>query len=166
MDLDTKNKINSFCKSHTKAELQKMCKEKNKVVSGTKYDLASRLFSQNDEKNISIDKSNNIILRICKNKFGNYCHEESKLVFDINTKRVIGLQLENGNVRPINRSDIEICQKYKFQYSMPQSLDPSPIYEVLENSDKEDEESESHDIEEEDDQDEDMMEDEINEDDD
>jgi len=60
------------------------------------------------------------------------------MVFDANTKRVIGVQLSNGNVRPLQRSDIEICQKYKFQYNLPTSLDPSPIFEILENSDNED----------------------------
>jgi hypothetical protein len=69
-------------------------------------------------------------------------HNDTNMVFDIHTKKVIGVQLPNGNVRTLNRNDIEICQKYKFQYNMPVLLDPSPIYEILENSDKENSDSE------------------------
>jgi hypothetical protein len=89
-------------------------------------------------KDSSLTDNKNLILKISKNEFGNYSHNESCMVFDANTKRVIGVQLSNGNVRPLQRSDIEICQKYKFQYNLPTSLDPSPIFEILENSDNED----------------------------
>ena len=119
-----------------------MCKEKNLSVKGTKYDMAMRILDIHEKKPI-IDSST-IILRIKKNQYGNYTHEESSMVFDQNTKRVIGVQLENGNIRTLNRNDIETCQKYKFQYDLPVSLDPSPIFEILENSDDDHGESESY----------------------
>jgi hypothetical protein len=143
MDEVTKKKVNSFVRSHSKNALQKMCKDGQKSQSGTKYDMALRVLNISEkvveQPTTKCDKSP-LILKIAKNEFGNYTHRESGMVFDQNTKRVIGVQLPNGNVRPLQRCDIEICQKYKFQFNLPTSLDPSPIFEILENSDNEDKE--------------------------
>jgi hypothetical protein len=144
MDEATKKKVNSFVRSHSKIDLQKMCKERQKSQSGTKYDMALRVLEVTEKCvtcNPKTEKTPSaLILKIVKNQFGNYAHHDSGMVFDPNTKRVIGVQLSNGNVRPLQRSDIEICQKYKFQFNIPTSLDPSPIFEILENSDNEDKE--------------------------
>lgn len=141
MDEANVKKVNNFVRIHTKTDLQKLCKEKNKCISGTKYDMAVRILGLDEKmssKELPSTDNKSLILKISKNEFGNYAHNESLMVFDANTKRVIGVQLPNGNVRPLQRSDIETCQKYKFQYNLPTSLDPSPIFEILENSDNED----------------------------
>jgi hypothetical protein len=140
MDEHTKKKVNSFVRSHSKNELLKMCKENNKLVSGTKFDMAVRILNieTKDTKKSSVDHdSSSLILKIAKNEFGNFVHRDSNMVFDAHSKRVIGVQLENGNVRSLQRKDIDICQKYKFQFNFPTLLDPSPIFEILENSDHE-----------------------------
>jgi hypothetical protein len=140
MNENLKKKINSLVRNTSKNDLIKQCQEKNYDTSGSKYDLAIRILKiEKKEENKNIP---NIILKIEKNKYGNYMHNDTNMVFDIHTKKVIGVQLPNGNVRTLNRNDIEICQKYKFQYNMPVLLDPSPIYEILENSDKENSDSE------------------------
>jgi hypothetical protein len=156
MDEETQKRVNLLVKTNTKTELQKMCKEKNKSMSGTKIDMAQRVLGIVVQKAVSssieeggstatagkkkdafsvVTPNSNLILRIAKNKFGHYTHEETSMVFDPITKRVIGVQLPSGSVRSLQRVDIDTCQKYKFQYNLPNMLDPSPIYEVLENSD-------------------------------
>jgi hypothetical protein len=142
MDEATKKKVNSFVRSHSKTDLQEMCKKQQKSQSGTKFDMALRVLDISEKTNQpKSDKvQSTLILKIVKNEFGNYAHLESGMVFDSNTKRVIGVQLPNGNVRPLQRNDIETCQKYKFQFNFPTSLDPSPIFEILENSDDENQE--------------------------
>lgn len=140
MDENTQKKVNSMVRSHSKNDLLKICKTQNKSANGTKYDLVLRILNLEEKMNKNretLEKQPSIILRIEKNSYGNYVHKDTGLVFDKNTRKVIGKQLENGNIRPINRSDIEICQKYKFQYNLPNQLDPSPIFEILENSDDE-----------------------------
>jgi hypothetical protein len=137
MDDGSQKKINAFIRNHNKTDLVKMCKEKNLDCNGTKYDMVIRILNI-EKKEIPIASNESpLILRIKKNTFNNYTHDESSMVFDQHTKRVIGVQLPNGNVRPLQRNDIEICQKYKFQFDLPTSLDPSPIFEILENSDDE-----------------------------
>jgi len=152
MDEESQKRVNLLVKTKTKTELQMMCKEKKKSISGTKIDMAQRVLGIVVEKAPIVKQTvnepgkkkdafsvaatdSNLILRIAKNKFGHYTHEETSLVFDPVTKRVIGVQQSTGSVRSLQRSDIDQCQKYKFQYNLPNMLDPSPIYEVLENSD-------------------------------
>jgi hypothetical protein len=157
MDEETQKRVNLLVKTNTKTELQQMCKEKNKSMSGTKIDMAQRVLGIVVQKAVSstsasqdeggstagkkkdafsvVAPDSSLILRIAKNKFGHYTHDETSMVFDPITKRVIGVQLPSGSVRSLQRIDIDTCQKFKFQYNFPNMLDPSPIYEVLENSD-------------------------------
>lgn len=161
MDECIQKKVNAFVRNHSKSDLLKICKEKNLDTNGTKFDMTLRILNINfnheqTHKNKINGNNEQFILRIKKNEFGNYTHNESLMVFDPNTKKVIGAECPNGNIRPLNRNDIEICQKYKFQYNLPISLDPSPIFEIFENSDNEknsdkNEYSDIDDIEEEDD---------------
>lgn len=150
MDESFTRKINTFVRAHTKTELVTMCKQKNVSSNGTKHDLALRILEVKTEsfpkkKTVEEDKDS-LILRIVKNAHGNYVHEKTLMVFDPNTKRVMGVQNKNGSIRPLNRNDIDICQKHKFQYVIPDLLDPSPIFEILENSDNENDENHNSDF--------------------
>lgn len=69
---------------------------------------------------IQTDMSN---LTIRRNKFGNYMHEETNLVFDKESKLVIGMQTEDGKINKLTIADIENCNKYNFEYSMPDNLE-------------------------------------------
>lgn len=61
-------------------------------------------------------------LEIRKNKFGNEEHFESGLVFNKETKMVIGKQNPNGKLESLTDKDIETCKKYKFLYKLPENL--------------------------------------------
>ena len=63
-------------------------------------------------------------LEIIKNKYGNFEHTETNLVFQsaINQK-VIGKQMEDGTLADLTPSDIETCKLYKFSYNLPMNLD-------------------------------------------
>lgn len=66
------------------------------------------------------DKSGTLEIR--KNKFGNEEHFESGLVFNKETKMVIGKQNPDGKLESLTDKDIETCKKYKFLYKLPENL--------------------------------------------
>lgn len=63
------------------------------------------------------------IIQISKNKFGNFEHSETGLIFDKDDQMVIGKQLPDGSVEDITDADIQLCKKYKFSYKLPENLD-------------------------------------------
>jgi hypothetical protein len=67
-----------------------------------------------------VEKSGTLEIR--KNKFGNEEHFESGLVFNKETKMVIGKQNPNGKLESLTDKDIETCKKYKFLYKLPENL--------------------------------------------
>ena len=50
-------------------------------------------------------------------------HEQSKLVFDKDSKHVIGKQCDSGKVLNLTSEDIENCNKFRFEYILPDNLD-------------------------------------------
>ena len=117
-----------------KSELIEMCKCKQLKVSGTKTDLINRIVqSDNTQKTLIlkpqeapvikklIEKSPK--LQITKNSFGNFCHNETSFVFDCNTQKVYGKQNKNGTIDVLTSADIDICNKYKFSFMIPNNLD-------------------------------------------
>ena len=119
----------------SKAELVAMCKKKGKKCSGTKNELISRLVSKPVVKKTKkkkkelktppvIKKINASIpaIQIRKNKFGNYEHVDSGLIFNKHTKKVIGKQHSDGQIIELSHSDIDLCNKYKFSYNLPENL--------------------------------------------
>jgi hypothetical protein len=119
----------------SKAELVAMCKKEGKKCSGTKTELISRLVSKSNEKKKKnkkkelktppvIKKINASIpaIQIRKNKFGNYEHVDTGLIFNKHTKKVIGKQHSDGQIIELSHSDIDLCNKYKFSYNLPENL--------------------------------------------
>ena len=93
-------------------------------------------------------------LEIRKNKFGNEEHFESGLVFNKETKMVIGKQNPNGKLESLTDKDIETCKKYKFLYKLPDNLSVDKGLQnvkVDELDDEDEEELDEDDIEEEED---------------
>jgi len=151
MEKTDKKLFNSYLRNHTKEKLIEECKSKNLSTVGTKADMVLRILNVNTPI-ISFSNSKTVVteekspqktilptintIKILKNKFNHYCHNESKLVFDMTSKRVIGVQLDNGNIRSLKRDDIELCKLYKFKYNLPETLEQ--VYDILENSDIED----------------------------
>ena len=47
---------------------------------------------------------------------------ENKLVMNINTHTIIGIENSKGEIEPLNKYLIEICHKYKLKFEMPPNL--------------------------------------------
>jgi len=123
----------------TKTELIQICKGKNIKVSGSKTELIERILNTEGkiEEN-QAPKSKQLVqqpiiikklvekipkLEISKNNFGNFEHKESGLVFDNKTQKVYGRQNSDGTISDLTHEDINICNKYKFLYTVPNNFD-------------------------------------------
>jgi hypothetical protein len=110
-----------------------ICQEQNISTKGSKFDIIQRLCNTKrvDE---SIHKRPETI-RIYKDFFGNFVHEDTGFVFNKDTQLVIGKENDQGEVNELTRKDIEICHKWKFRYVLPKYLDDPQkneyMYEVL-----------------------------------
>lgn len=88
---------------------------------------------QQEEKKREEEKVMNPIVRkitstvptfnIRRNKFNNYEDINTGFVFDNLSKKVIGKQSPDGTVLELTKEDINICNKYKFQFVLPTNLD-------------------------------------------
>jgi len=124
----------------SKKELTALCKRFGLKTTGKKADLQHRLEDKDNVDNksnkpptIKVAKPNKAlakkltenkpVFQIRKNEHGNYEHSESGLIFDKGSQKVIGVQNDNGNVDDLTEEDIEVCNKYKWQYVLPDNLD-------------------------------------------
>lgn len=130
----------------SKSELVELCKSKGLKVSGSKPELVDRILNADENKNNEkitkqlikttptkkvnspsikklIDKNKIIDICIKRNKYDNYEHEETGFVFNNKTKKVFGRQLPDGSVVELRPEDIDICNKYKLSYYIPDNLD-------------------------------------------
>jgi len=144
MSESVKKHLNAYIRNHSKQELMQMCKSHDLDIHGKKYDLALRLvtFEHNTDSIFPSQHSKLEIkppvIQIEKNELGHLIHFDSNLVFDEQSRRVIGVQHSDGIVRDLQLDDIDQCNKYKFPYELPLSLNEQvTIYEILENSDLE-----------------------------
>lgn len=144
--------VNRLVRKHSRNELVQLCKEKNLPCSGTKHDLSVRLIGgftkTQEEKQVIIEQVRK--LKITRNTHGQW--EFEGLIFDKNTKNVIGW-VENGDpeVKPLQRDQIEKCKQYKFKYNLPeilderQDIDNSKIYELSTEDEAENDEDDEND---------------------
>jgi len=127
-----------------KAELTLLCKKYKIKCSGKKDDLIYRLIkyskgedpddnktakssssSKNKKSKASIlQKISSQIpsIELRKNKYGNYEHFDTHFVFCKINKIVIGKQSDDGSISQLTPVDINICNKYKFKYTLPENL--------------------------------------------
>lgn len=61
-------------------------------------------------------------IQIKKNQFENYEHPETKLVFDKETRQVIGKQQDDGTISELTEEDIQKCDQFKFSYRIPEKI--------------------------------------------
>ena len=124
-----------------KPELVGLCKKYNVKTTGTKTELLNalreKLFSnQVNESKIKSPLKKNIetpvvkkltsvipTVAISRNKFGNHEHTETSLIFDKKSKKVIGKQNSDGSIDELIIEDINLCNKHKFEYILPNNLD-------------------------------------------
>lgn len=115
----------------TVSELKVKLSDKGMKVSGTKSELIERLLNPPIEvtkqvKNVvkkevpTSTLSNSLNIR--RNTHNNYEHSETHLVFN-NDKKVYGMQLDDGTVKKLCPEHIQLCNKYKFEYILPENLD-------------------------------------------
>lgn len=94
--------------------------------------------------------------RFSRNKYGNFEHccdlEQTRLLIDRAANKIYGKQVydEKGTVLNLSPDDIQLCKKYKLQYSLPNNLAENEnvdedIDELNSNDGKSDEESEGSD---------------------
>jgi hypothetical protein len=129
-----------------KPELVAQCKTRGLKTTGTKAELIARLSGEEvEKKSNSAEKPpkakatsksakppapaivKTVQLKIepitlSKNSFGNNEHKPTGLVFNKETKKVFGKQNPDGSVTPLTDDDIETCNKYKFQFMIPENL--------------------------------------------
>ena len=106
----------------TKNELVEKCKELGLDIKGKKADLVKRIETNKTNIVHKIQTSiTNIVIK--KNKFGNYEHSPTKLVFNKTTKTVVGKQMDNGDIIELTESDIDLCNEYKFKFKIPDKLE-------------------------------------------
>lgn len=119
--------------------LKSLCKKYKLKRSGKKEELIKRLISHmNSEDNGKKPKAINKIkktkkeddigiIQIKRNQFGNFEHFETGLVFSKLDKKVIGKQNEDGTITELTKNDIEICNKFKFKYTIPENLNNKDV---------------------------------------
>jgi len=137
----TSNENKNMLLKMTKNELVAMCKSKGLKVTGTKNDLVERIIlpttsqypSPSGGKSVTNvkPKSPQIVKKLAekipvisikKNSFGNYEHEETGFIFDNKSQKVYGKQNKNGTISKLVHEDIDLCNKYKFDYVIPDNL--------------------------------------------
>ncbi len=129
----------------TKVELVELCKSKSLKVSGSKAELIGRLQESAKNQTRLVTSSNTSLkasskstplvpalvtklvdklptIEIKRNKFGNFEHSDTSLLFDKKSEKVIGRQLPDGQIAQLRENDIEACYKYKFDFIVPDNL--------------------------------------------
>jgi hypothetical protein len=94
------------------------------VKNKTKHCQQKLSFSIDNKLKVNTKQEDKKSLKISKNEYGNYMHEDTSLIFDRTTQRVIGKQF-GDKISKINLEDIETCKNYKFDYDIPFNLDSS-----------------------------------------
>lgn len=125
----------------SRADLVAKCKEKGLKVSGTKVELIQRLNSEPIATPVKSIAKPSVPVKpvlqklltsvpsqvIGRNQFGNFEHTISGLVFNNQTKKAYGRQNPDGSVSPLTTEDIELCNKYKFTYNIPENLNKKTL---------------------------------------
>lgn len=119
-----------------KPELIEECKKKGLSYKGTKADLIKTLTDSQKETTtpqpaktkiqstiVSRLKANVPTVAIRKNTWGNHEDPQTHLVFSRESKKVIGKQNPDGTIAELDKEDINICHKNKYEYVMPENLD-------------------------------------------
>jgi len=172
----TEESIEKKLLTKKKNELVEICKSKNLYITGTKKNLVDRILGREKPKNTKKKKnvkSNPTIIdhlvsklekiEITKNEHGNYHHSNTNLVFDKETQKVVGKQLNNGEIQPIDAEMIDLCNKYKFSFVLPENLKNQNTIDEPEEKASEEEELEEEELEEEELEEEELEEEELEE---
>ena len=131
-----------------KPELQALCKKRGVRSTGTKAQLIGYLQGKEPTSSSKSKKSSSKssakskkssakkqapllknmvkkvpVIAIRKNQYGNHEHPDTHLVFDNKLKKVVGVQQDDGSIASLTKLDIDMCNKFKFAYVLPDNLD-------------------------------------------
>jgi hypothetical protein len=109
------NNSSSFDNKQTGESVVTASEEKPKTTKKPKKSPENKILTK-IKKDVST-------YEIRKNEHGNYMHNETKLVLDKDSQMVIGVQGEDGKINKLTKTDVENCNKYNFDYTMPDNLE-------------------------------------------
>jgi hypothetical protein len=128
----------------TVSDLKAMLKLKGLKMTGTKDQLIARYLDGKNEtmsagkpsvqsvmKTKVSEQVKVPVLQIRKNQYGFFEHMESGLVFNTD-KKVVGKMKEDGTVSELDEEIVDLCNKYKFEYEIPESFENEVEEEVKE----------------------------------
>lgn len=72
---------------------------------------------QSSEEDSEEDESN--MPTVKRNRFGNYEHSSTRIVFDLGSRCAYGVQQSNGDVRKLDKEDITLCISNGWSYYVP-----------------------------------------------
>ena len=162
----TKDMLAAFCKkkglkqSGKKEELVQRLLETltNKTISSSSSSSSSSkpsVSNSNVSKSSSSKKEEPSVIKavkeasgkieVTRNKFGNYEHTASGLVFN-EKKLVYARQQSNGELSDLVSEDIELCKKYKLPYKLPENLNVNKNLDDVKIDEIDDEEEDEEDL--------------------
>ena len=119
-----------------KTDLVALCKKYNLKTTGKKSVLIERI-NKRDKLGKLVQKGKPVsVIQIRKNTFGNYEHLETGFIFNKQEQKVIGVQNKDGTVQTLTKADLELCNKFKFTYDLPEILDEVNVEEEVEELDE------------------------------
>jgi len=164
--------IDELC-SLSRPELVAICKQHDILSTGSKELVICRLAKINSEKYkievkkvtpkfqkkssvVSVVKKYTPIINVRRNRWGNYEHVDTGLVFN-QSHLIYSRQCKDGSMVNLTAEDIGTCKQYKFDWVLPenlnwnkQSLDDVKVEELdndIFESDSEEEEAEEDNLE-------------------
>lgn len=141
------DELNTSYNKMKKPELVQLCVDKGFKSNGSKPELITYLIDEVKEgekpakkvtktaaksASVTVPSQADIIKKIVaaspvivirRNEHGNHEHQDSGFVFNPTTKKVIGKQEDDGTISVITKLDIDTCNKYNFDYEIPESFD-------------------------------------------
>lgn len=116
-----------YCSKHSSTLQAKKAKDKYEDL--TKFEEKSEEEEELEEP---------VKITAVRNKWGNYEHKETGIVFDPSTRYAYGIQKKNGDVHSLKPDDVRLCIEYGWKYKLPNIK-----YERVVNSDEDESEEET-----------------------
>uniref|UniRef100_A0A6C0LZ73 Uncharacterized protein n=1 Tax=viral metagenome TaxID=1070528 RepID=A0A6C0LZ73_9ZZZZ len=71
------------------------------------------------DRDIEDDDEDEPEISVQHNRYGNFEHAETHIVFNINNHKAIGVQMQNGDIAPLRPKDISECISRRWKYQVP-----------------------------------------------
>jgi hypothetical protein len=143
-----------YCKKHLSHEKKKDGESKKagkkdsaapkKGAAASKGKAANANANAKEAESKAVDdlKQSTPLYQVKVNKFKNFEHEKTHIVFNRETELAYGRQQPDGKVTPLTVEDIELCKAHGFPYQQPDKLASKEEKEVEEEEEAEEPEPE------------------------